>query len=391
MEKVGWLTGSLLALLILLPMALFGGKHELALPVTSVLIVLLVILRNKTTLDEHRLKTSGWWLVAFLGWIIINTWLFSTSSYVSFIASLPIFSGAIIFLIIQIFEPQIETMDTFRRACLLGAGTIILIGLYIYLSPRFPSMRMGGLLRQHNAYAGFLIALLPLSLFATVFEKRWKWVWTVTAILIVTALVLTFSRGGFIAAALALIIFWVLAHQRRVLAVSLLIIILGGSLAYGLYQIKTINFNAVTIIPLSSPYAGEVPEQGETGVNSRLRYWRDALKIVATRPIVGTGLNTFEQEYRRVQTDSRFFTIDPHNLTLKIWVELGLVGVIIFVGFLISLVAWLWRYGPARQFNPAMPAALIGLLAHYSLDLDLTFPAHYLLFFTLAALTQTKT
>lgn len=404
------LTGALLALLILIPAALYGGKHELAIPAAAGLIVLTAIVIRRYP-AVRKLPPSVWPLLLFLLWLAISTSFFSTRPYASAVAMIPIFAGALIFLLLQSFPPGPKTLKIFSGALLGGAAIVILYGLYIYLSPRFPSLRMGGVFRQHNAWAGLLAALLPLSVYTALFEKKARLIWNLAAVLITSALVLTFSRGGFIAAAAALVIFLGLLWrqnqhcQGETLPVAgkvspyrthwttvqaLLIITIGGLLAYGLYSVKTANFATVGIAVANSPYAGERPEQGETSVNARLEYWRAALKIFKEKPLIGRGLDTFGQEYRRIQTDPRFYSVDPHNLPLKLLAELGLIGTILFILFLISSVWPKLKAGWQRQNKaPAtivLLAGLIGLLLHYGVDLDLTFPAHYLIFFTLAGL-----
>jgi len=366
------------------------------LPITTCLIILLTLIWCREQKEEQQLTGVSWWLLGFLGWIVFNAWLFSRQLYASFTSALPIFISSLIFLIIQTFQPNKKIINFFIRGFLIGSVGIILFSFYVYLSPKFPSLRMGGPFRQHNAFAGFLTTLLPLSLYTSMFEQKFKLIWPIISTVVLTALILTFSRGGAVAIGGVLIVFlfflWRQNGRQKFIKPVVIIILLmltSSALAYGLYKIKTVNFSAVGINVADSPYASEIPEVGETGVNSRFQYWKAALKISGENPITGTGLNTFEQEYRRIQTDPRFFSVDPHNVILKILTELGLVGVIIFTMFLIFLL-WpalksIWQHQSDPVFIPLF-IGLIGLLIHYNLDLNLTFPAHYFLFFTLAAL-----
>jgi len=395
-----YLAGSLLAILILVPAFFNGGKNDLMGPVTFALIAILILLtRHRET--EQKLPAASWLLLAFLGWTIVDTIFFSRRFYASIVTALPIFSGALIFLTLQISRLDKKTVKTFVYTLIGGGVMLSLYGLFLYLTPGSNLFRLGSTFYQHNAFAGFLIPILILSLHFFRFEPRLKFSFGLSALILTTVLVLTFSRGGFIAAAAAIVIFFIFlgrqTNNRRSLiksvALTSLILAAGGLLAYGIYGIKTAKLAEVGLrssITPTSPYAGERPEQDETGVAARLQYWNAAWQLIKGRPIVGSGLGSFGQEYLRVQTDPRFYSSDPHNLYLRMAAELGLIGGLLFIIFIALAIIprglSLWRRPEENTLYAPLLAGSIGLLTHYGADIDFTFPAHVLLFFSILGL-----
>lgn len=83
-------------------------------------------------------------------------------------------------------------------------------------------------------------------------------------------------------------------------------------------------------------YLQEHPEQTESSMGQRYTFWHYSLKLMAEKPLVGHGTGSFAQEYQRIAKGERFITQHPHNEFLLIGVQLGLLGLIPYFGFLVS-------------------------------------------------------
>ena len=59
----------------------------------------------------------------------------------------------------------------------------------------------------------------------------------------------------------------------------------------------------------------------------RIYYWKDAIRIIMHRPILGYGLNTYTLLIRQNYTYQAFY---PHNCYLQLTAELGVVGLLAF-------------------------------------------------------------
>lgn len=76
-------------------------------------------------------------------------------------------------------------------------------------------------------------------------------------------------------------------------------------------------------------------------MNFRWKYWVASSKLFEQHPVLGIGWNGFGDRYLAVRLPSASEEIkDPHDMFVRVFVELGLIGGVIFVGFL--ALAW-WR------------------------------------------------
>src|SRR5207253_6585623 len=100
---------------------------------------------------------------------------------------------------------------------------------------------------------------------------------------------------------------------------------------------------------------------GSGSVASRINTWRDTLPLIAGRPILGWGPDTFGLVYPKYQSTYRqgeFFD-KPHQEVLGVAAAQGLVGVAAYIWILISLIRAFWK---GRYLRGAV-ALFAGLIA----------------------------
>ena len=113
------------------------------------------------------------------------------------------------------------------------------------------------------------------------------------------------------------------------------------------------------------PGPGQGAERlGSLAGESRYEFWSAAVKENATKPLTGTGSGTFEFWWARNATNSSIVR-DTHSLYLQTLGELGIVGLVLLLAFLLSiLVAGGTRtVRSSGQERAALAAALAGCLA----------------------------
>lgn len=160
-----------------------------------------------------------------------------------------------------------------------------------------------GLLHDPNAFAQYLLAILPL-LFVGAASSSWRariFVLLPGGALLLAGIWCTHSRGALV----GLVVLVGLLARRRLTS-------FGGALASA----------AVAILMLTMGYAG-----GRSG-DDRLEIWSDGLGMFKSSPIWGVGY----QQY----TD--FSDKTAHNSFLLCAVELGLIGCFLWVGLLLVSV-----------------------------------------------------
>jgi O-antigen ligase len=74
-------------------------------------------------------------------------------------------------------------------------------------------------------------------------------------------------------------------------------------------------------------------QNNETGIGSRLIYWRKSLGFVADAPVIGHGTGStralFEQAAAGEKGARAMVVSDPHNQTLNVAVQWGTLGVVL--------------------------------------------------------------
>jgi len=170
-------------------------------------------------------------------------------------------------------------------------------------------------------------------------------------LIILAAIVLTFSRSALLAAVIVLgIIGWVL--QRKLFFVGLL---------------------ALILLVLFSPRLQERLSgiwQVDITVEHRLESWDEGLRIFGDHPLLGVGYNTLQ--FSRAEYIGDVDRLEHHSATgfdsslLTIAATSGVVGLIAWLGFVGLAMALVWRraFGSAsnKNFSLLFVAITVGLL-----------------------------
>jgi len=162
-------------------------------------------------------------------------------------------------------------------------------------------------------------------------SPRWRWMGVAWFAVVGAALLLTFSKGGYLAVgALALV---AVLSVRRWGA-----LLLAGTIAAALL---------IAQIPLVAQRLGTIP----ISFMGRLEIYQATIQMIHDHPIFGVGLGGYSYQFRG-QTPE----IYPHDIWLTFWVEIGLLGVIVFAVILFWLLWCGWRAWPRMRdfYRPAL-------------------------------------
>lgn len=183
-------------------------------------------------------------------------------------------------------------------------------------------------------------------------------------------LILTFSRGGLISAAVSVAVFALLQLSRSsVLSwrLSPRVYLAGG---FSILVMVVAGFAIITLSPSRS-----------SGDQVRVDLARSAVEITADHPALGVGTGLFGRAYREYRTPelARDRMASAHNLYLNHVAETGLLGAIVGIALGWLLVKTWWHHWiTARdqdrtRLAPAI-AALMGVAAHSLVDVFTTTP-----------------
>jgi O-antigen ligase len=105
--------------------------------------------------------------------------------------------------------------------------------------------------------------------------------------------------------------------------------LIGASalLAIGVWHSSAYLRQRVLAVPVEvSRY---VDNNAETSSGLRLEWWTKSLDLVASAPLVGHGTGSIPRLLGGEPGDSAWITGNPHNVTLEIAIQLGLLGVVV--------------------------------------------------------------
>lgn len=142
--------------------------------------------------------------------------------------------------------------------------------------------------------------------------------------------------------------------------------------------------NVVKDIPLKYKYIPERIVQRfdnislkENSASGRLAFYRDGFKIVKDYPIFGTGGGGWVTLYQIYQSYN-YPTTQAHNHFLQLWIEVGTIGLLLYVGFLVLLTIYLIKkyMSDSSDYNRLLLATIFmaaaSILSHAFMDFDLS-------------------
>jgi O-antigen ligase/Tfp pilus assembly protein PilF len=255
-------------------------------------------------------------------------------------------------------------------------------------------VRPFGTMGNPNFLAAYLAMSLPLVVHKTLqaIEGKKRFIASLLALIAVLAIlvvVLTLSRGGWLAASAAVIVMIIgrrwSAGQRTVRKHLLL-----GS---GAVAACAVALFVLCQFGVLRPLVERGSEFADSG--GRPYIWKAALEIFRERPVFGSGVDTFQLAFPAHrdlgfwQSDWNMTPTKAHNETLHILATQGAVGgiavAILFAGVAVTLIQ-LWRRGDQEQ-RPFQVAVAASLVAFFVQDLfSFTVAGCGTLFVTLAAL-----
>ncbi len=227
-------------------------------------------------------------------------------------------------------ERSLRLLFLAMKLCLL---TISIIGIYGYYngSMVISSPPVGARATSFFATFGrgaFYSMLLMASVLARIFHEKTslkkKWLDLITALLGIFFILLTFTRGAWVAVIIMLLFLGVFRH-RWILPIIVLLFLVCG---YFMPQ-KVLDRATSRVI------------------GDRLILWKSAILMIIDHPYIGIGYGnknygTLYPEYISVGAQDGILN-NAHNLYLQIGVELGLLGVCAYLILFIAMIYHLVR------------------------------------------------
>jgi O-antigen ligase len=285
-------------------------------------------------------------LVSLLAWVSLSTiWSVDPSSSIQ---------TALLWWIAIALLLIVATSLTRRRHLVMVCTGFVIGALFSVVAGVLPNIpiasdvagtaeagRFVGSYGDPNFLAAGLVPALAIcvGLVAVLEDLRWRIALAGTAIVLIVGLLASGSRGGLVAAAVAIVAAVVLARGRRLpLVAAALAVVLLGAVWFG---------------ASSSSGVDRIREFG-TG-NGRVDLWRIAIRMGEAHPIDGVGIGGFPEaasKYLRRpgrlqsgQLGAQLVLRKPHethNMYLQMFAETGLVGLLLLVAAALAALRATW-------------------------------------------------
>ncbi len=226
-----------------------------------------------------------------------------------------------------------------------------------------------------NAVGLFLLPMVPVVVWLvinTYKEKKNRQVvfWSISLLVFLVAIFLSFSQGAWIGLGAATIVFLFCLGYRKI---SLGLVMLGIIVALTVPNIRT-----------------AILFQDQASKN-RLVLWGDSGEFLTASPknfVLGAGVRQFFRKIEKPHYDAKVMErlIYPHNILLNFWTETGLFGMIGFTGLLICVLVWVGK-NKNKLVSATWLAVWTGFIVHGLVDVpyfknDLAFLFWLLVFFS---------
>jgi O-antigen ligase len=288
------------------------------------------------------------WVCAYSLWAIASgLWTVNVGATATQIASLAI---ALVYMLA--FAAWISSRADLERVLTFLVVASCAVGLYAiasYLGHGSADMkdgRVSGGSGDPNFFAAYQVVAIPLILvLAGAARSRGRRIALYIAATISIASVLTtLSRGGLIALVVVVVLTLLLPSRAlfrsraQKATVTIAFLLIGGLVFQGLSG----SF---------APRLNSLLSQG--GGSGRIVLWQGAITAIKERPLTGLGYGAYRSSSNQLILHTpgatlQFFDLQPggqvaHNAYLGTWAELGLVGLVLFLGLLISTALSLRR------------------------------------------------
>ena len=213
-----------------------------------------------------------------------------------------------------------------------------------------------------NMFAWVLVLFLPvviapLLLCAAKF-RRWQQALFASAIgMAVVALILTYSRGAWVA----------FAVMAPLMAVAAVFILKGDDRKRLIYRFGAVALMVgLLAIPFSGKIISRLVDDDRGAAEVRIPLIEVALAMIADNPVLGVGMGSYESVMRNYdETEglvTEHFDWPVHNIYLHIAAETGLPGLALFLALIVIAARRGWMVLREPAADPLLRALALGLL-----------------------------
>ena len=340
-EQTPLLVGWMMLAVMVVPYKAWNNAYAL----TGVILCMCLAVFAGVRKPDFRLSFAaiGPWFMAFAGMVILAWHLSPDHAESTRHLMFHLTSMLCVFVLVTTVEER-EHLVRLMTMSTLAMAVMSCMGFYqrvsgVKVNPSYVDLsldlnrgmpgRVFSFYENPNAFGEVLLLLIPLSIALVFCARTWygKSLACLGCLMGCGALLMTYSRAGWVGLAVAVLLFLFLWNKKLVPVIIVL------ALAATLFLPQTISNRILSIFSSS-----------DSSTNSRFPYYEAAWKFIQVHPVLGGGLGS--DVVRKLITKAGYFTghdrfVHCHNIYLQIWCETGAVGLVTFVAGML----WTIRQG----------------------------------------------
>lgn len=212
-----------------------------------------------------------------------------------------------------------------------------------------------------NAVGLFLAPMVPLFAGMLVTDGRTsrvrEWFWASSIVISLFAIVSAKSEGALVGLAAGLFVFGFMFRRTRIATVL----------------VASITAILLLIVPMTRPVIFEKVTLEDWSGRVRKEMWQETSAMLADRPIFGAGLSGYPVTFAPYHDAGHIEIFQyPHNIVLNFWSELGIFGVLVFIGIIVQFFRKAYRAGcnfvKEDPWFIALSTSMIVILVHGLVD-----------------------
>jgi O-antigen ligase len=264
-----------------------------------------------------------------------------------------------------IFQSLLALLQFYKQSSVGGVFYFFGERMFFASTPGIANASINGelLLRPYatfshpNVLAGFLLSVMLLSLwvYGKAKDSLRKNIYAACVLLGSIALLLTLSR----------------------VAIVLWIVIMGALLFRTMRKryMALISIVCLAVVFVFTPVGSRIIETrlNEEAVVQRQELMGSSMTLFKEHPILGVGLGNFIHAFSQVQSPTNLMYLQPvHNIFLLVLVELGIIGLTMFLWFLAKTYVYMLKRRVTHTVFILLFTSLLllGLFDHYLLTLQ---------------------
>jgi len=318
----------------------FSYKYVLPLGGT-ILIFLTEVLFYKKIRLKNILTTKNGILLVF--YVVLNVMLFPYSVDKKTSATYMVSFPFILLLwdwVIQYLNSKDKIIHIFKTLNFIGVfysilGFLILalnyLGVSVALHLSYTKVRMydvSSVFPNTNTHGVLLSFIIPCAFYLFLESRKNRLFYLTCCFIMGINLILTFSRSSWGAAFIAVMIMLVYKFKNyKIVKVALSM----GALLTVYFMIKYVSGFVIYIM--------ENPERLNTSMftlSGRGILWNAALKAIVEKPLTGFGIGNSVAAISNYSI--HIMNRTPHNTFLRMWVEMGVFGLLTYLLFLVNII-----------------------------------------------------